>query len=196
MQTSHAALKATEHPAACGVNIQIVLMLQQYMQWLDCIPFHWDLLCSADTPLLRTAVLGYRWPAGSLTWSRCLSSFSGSTSSSSTAHANSSSRQTGGSKPSKWGLLGVAAAAAGALLTNSVIADSKLKDFKAATAAGPSKAVQEEQHRGKGGSLPEYTADEVYKHRTPKDRVWVTYKDGVYDITDFIAQVCSTVVWR
>jgi cytochrome b involved in lipid metabolism len=36
--------------------------------------------------------------------------------------------------------------------------------------------------------LPEYTADEVAKHRTLAERVWVTYKDGVYDVTDFIAQ--------
>jgi len=33
-----------------------------------------------------------------------------------------------------------------------------------------------------------YTPEEVAKHRTPDSRVWVTYKDGVYDITDFIAQ--------
>jgi sulfite oxidase len=34
----------------------------------------------------------------------------------------------------------------------------------------------------------EYTPEEVAKHRTPKDRIWVTYKDSVYDITDFVAQ--------
>lgn len=77
------------------------------------------------------------------------------------------------------------------MLTNNAIADSKLREFKAATAPGPSKTVQNEQQQSKSsdGSLPEYTAEEVYKHRTPKDRVWVTYKDGVYDITDFITQV-------
>jgi sulfite oxidase len=31
-----------------------------------------------------------------------------------------------------------------------------------------------------------YTKDEVAKHKTKQDRIWVTYKDGVYDITDFV----------
>lgn len=38
--------------------------------------------------------------------------------------------------------------------------------------------------------LPVYTAAEVAKHRTAAGgsaRVWVTYGDGVYDITDFVA---------
>jgi hypothetical protein len=39
--------------------------------------------------------------------------------------------------------------------------------------------------------LPEYTLEDVGKHKTAGDRVWVTYKDGVYDITDFIAQVTA-----
>ncbi len=30
--------------------------------------------------------------------------------------------------------------------------------------------------------------DEVARHKSVTDRIWVTYKDGVYDITDFIAQ--------
>lgn len=32
-----------------------------------------------------------------------------------------------------------------------------------------------------------YTKEEVAKHKTPESRIWVTYKDGVYDITDFVA---------
>ena len=28
--------------------------------------------------------------------------------------------------------------------------------------------------------------EEVNKHDSPENRVWVTYKNGVYDITDFI----------
>ena len=37
-------------------------------------------------------------------------------------------------------------------------------------------------------ALPEYERQEVAKHRSSADggRVWVTYKDGVYDITDFV----------
>nr|XP_045607960.1 sulfite oxidase, mitochondrial-like isoform X2 [Procambarus clarkii] len=34
--------------------------------------------------------------------------------------------------------------------------------------------------------LPEYTHDDVSKHTTMKDRVWVSYRHGVYDITDLI----------
>mmetsp|Transcript_19730 Transcript_19730/g.50088 ORF Transcript_19730/g.50088 Transcript_19730/m.50088 type:complete len:564 (+) Transcript_19730:209-1900(+) len=34
--------------------------------------------------------------------------------------------------------------------------------------------------------LPVYTREEVSKHTTPETRIWVTYKDGVYDITEFV----------
>lgn len=34
--------------------------------------------------------------------------------------------------------------------------------------------------------LPEYTAEEVSKHVTKDSRVWVTYKDGVYDVTEWV----------
>ena len=112
-------------------------------------------------------------------WSRSLSS------------SSSNQQSSDGLKPSAWGMLGVAAAAAGLLMTNNAIADSQLKEFKAATAAGPSKAVKNEQQTGSTGALAEYSAEDVAKHKTPKDRVWVTYKDGVYDITDFITQVST-----
>ncbi|KAG7674470.1 hypothetical protein Ndes2526B_g05201 [Nannochloris sp. 'desiccata'] len=36
--------------------------------------------------------------------------------------------------------------------------------------------------------LPEYDKEEVAKHKTKDDRVWVTYKDGVYDVTEWIDQ--------
>ena len=36
--------------------------------------------------------------------------------------------------------------------------------------------------------LPEYSATEVGAHDSPEQRVWVTYRRGVYDITDFIAK--------
>lgn len=93
-------------------------------------------------------------------------------------------------RPSLWGLSSVAAAAAGLLFwsTGTAAADTKR------AAAKPKVDQQQKSNNNKkadgtAGSLPEYTADEVAQHRTPKDRVWVTYKDGVYDITDFIAQV-------
>jgi sulfite oxidase len=38
----------------------------------------------------------------------------------------------------------------------------------------------------KNPKLPTYTKEEIAKHKTKADRIWVTYKEGVYDITDFI----------
>lgn len=34
--------------------------------------------------------------------------------------------------------------------------------------------------------LPVYTRAEVQKHKSKENRIWVTFKAGVYDITDFI----------
>ena len=34
--------------------------------------------------------------------------------------------------------------------------------------------------------LPEYNNDQIRQHDTLENGVWVTYKDGVYDITSFI----------
>lgn len=36
--------------------------------------------------------------------------------------------------------------------------------------------------------LPEFTMQDVSKHDSETNRVWVTYKHGVYDITDFISK--------
>jgi cytochrome b involved in lipid metabolism len=35
--------------------------------------------------------------------------------------------------------------------------------------------------------LPVYTEQQVQQHNTVVNRVWATYKNGVYDITDLIA---------
>lgn len=40
----------------------------------------------------------------------------------------------------------------------------------------------------KQNNLPFYTLDEVMQHSTKETRIWVTYGQGVYDITDFIPQ--------
>lgn len=34
--------------------------------------------------------------------------------------------------------------------------------------------------------LPVYSRDDISKHNTMEARIWVTFKEGVYDITDFI----------
>lgn len=36
------------------------------------------------------------------------------------------------------------------------------------------------------GQLPEYSKEEVASHRTKEDKIWVTYKDGVYDVTEWV----------
>jgi sulfite oxidase len=38
----------------------------------------------------------------------------------------------------------------------------------------------------KVGVLPIYRRVDVQKHRRIQDRVWVSYQDSVYDITDFL----------
>lgn len=39
----------------------------------------------------------------------------------------------------------------------------------------------------KTAALPVFTQEEVTSHRSLEDGVWVTYKGGVYDITEFVA---------
>uniref|UniRef100_A0A383VKU0 Sulfite oxidase n=1 Tax=Tetradesmus obliquus TaxID=3088 RepID=A0A383VKU0_TETOB len=135
------------------------------------------------------SVTGRGWgctSASCCSWARSLSNFN-----SSSTHANSSShsQQSGGLRPSVWGLLGVAAAAGGVAFSSSAVADARTKELKAAAAASKpaAQAALQQQLKGSDG-LPVFTAEEVAQHRTPKDRVWVTYKDGVYDVTDFVAQ--------
>lgn len=56
----------------------------------------------------------------------------------------------------------------------------KLQEVTASSAVDDS-----EQERP---NLPTYTAEEVSKHDSVENRVWVTYKNGVYDITDFLGK--------
>jgi len=43
-------------------------------------------------------------------------------------------------------------------------------------------------HALKVSGLPEYDKEEIAKHKSKENGVWVTYKDGVYDITEWIDQ--------
>ena len=36
--------------------------------------------------------------------------------------------------------------------------------------------------------LPVYTAEDISQHDSKEKRIWVCYKSGVYDITDFISK--------
>ncbi|XP_033607392.1 sulfite oxidase isoform X3 [Cryptotermes secundus] len=47
----------------------------------------------------------------------------------------------------------------------------------------------ETEHAGQyKKSLPVYTLEDVAEHATKNDRIWVTYGQGVYDITDFVEE--------
>lgn len=35
---------------------------------------------------------------------------------------------------------------------------------------------------------PVYTRDEIRKHNSPENRLWVSWKESVYDVTDFFRQ--------
>lgn len=60
--------------------------------------------------------------------------------------------------------------------------------FVAAAAGKAAAAATAPQAASTGGDAgPVYSEEEVAQHRTLEARVWVTYADGVYDITDFIA---------
>jgi hypothetical protein len=60
---------------------------------------------------------------------------------------------------------------------------AKAPDAKPAAAA-----PQEKDEAGR----PVYSREEVSKHRTLQDGIWVTYKDGVYDITEVRRDRCYT----
>ncbi len=36
--------------------------------------------------------------------------------------------------------------------------------------------------------MPEYSREEIAKKNNKKDRIWVTFKYGVYDVTDFVEE--------
>ena len=44
----------------------------------------------------------------------------------------------------------------------------------------------EEKKIKSSNNLPTYSRKEVGEHYNKENRVWVTFEDGVYDITDFI----------
>ncbi|XP_040281523.1 sulfite oxidase, mitochondrial [Bufo bufo] len=74
----------------------------------------------------------------------------------------------------KWG-----AATAGALfgMGSFLIFDSQRRKV--------AQAESKEEHVP-SNSLPQYTREDVKKHKNPTDRIWVTYAGEVFDITDFV----------
>jgi hypothetical protein len=53
----------------------------------------------------------------------------------------------------------------------------------AAATAATAATVQHVAHADKPKALPVYTRAQVAEHATPATGIWVTYKDGVYDIS-------------
>lgn len=48
-------------------------------------------------------------------------------------------------------------------------------------------AAQSESAGSLKKGLPTYSLEEVAKHNKKENRIWVTYKNGVYDITDYVS---------
>ena len=78
--------------------------------------------------------------------------------------------------------------AAGGCLTGLAWGIQPAEARQVASGAGAPKGQDTSSSKAAHQQQPVYTPEEVAKHRTPESRVWVTFKDGVYDITDFIAQ--------
>ena len=98
-----------------------------------------------------------------------------------TTSSSSSSQQEEG-ESSRRGLLGLAAAG-GALLAGGILLGDR-QDLQAKTREENIIEITGQRRAG----LPEYSMEEVGSHHSREDggRVWVIFKNGVYDITDFI----------
>ena len=98
-----------------------------------------------------------------------------------TTTSTSSSQQEEGEN-SRRGLLGLAATG-GALLAGGLLLGDR-QDLQAKTREENIIEITGQRRDG----LPEYSMEEVSSHHSREDggRVWVIFKNGVYDITDFI----------
>lgn len=76
----------------------------------------------------------------------------------------------------------VATALAGALTASglAIYFKSNKKKFVLASAGIEAGAIKD--------GLPTYTIADVSKHNKKENRIWITYKNGVYDITDYVSQ--------
>ncbi|XP_006815733.1 sulfite oxidase-like [Saccoglossus kowalevskii] len=120
-------------------------------------------------------------------------------------HKNGRSQySTGGTQKTKFGPL-IGAAAAAAFAGIGVVAYWRSNYTHAGTKKSIQHAVQVlpaedtkmvihpkkiKSHAGNAGKaipgIPEYTATEVARHDDPNRGIWMTYKDAVYDVTEFI----------
>lgn len=87
--------------------------------------------------------------------------------------------QGGSQRMRGWGLAG------GILLGACGLAlGSRNLTVQAATAPANETTFREAGQRIEG--LKEYSAEDVRQHDSPENRIWVSYRNGVYDITDFV----------
>ncbi|CAL4120901.1 unnamed protein product, partial [Meganyctiphanes norvegica] len=84
--------------------------------------------------------------------------------------------------------IGIAGTAAGVALwmqyNNTTVAAEPVVDAEPVQEASINLDKFGAQQKG----LPEYTLDDVSKHATLEDRIWVAYRHGVYDITDMVKE--------
>ena len=75
-------------------------------------------------------------------------------------------------------LVGLGGAIGGGFYFKTVISEEKREEKEKEGEKVEAGSVRE--------GLPFYTKEEVSKHKTKETRIWVFYKEGVYDITDFV----------
>ena len=82
--------------------------------------------------------------------------------------------------------------ATAALATGVALGTSGWRHFETNKHVVRAACTQKQEGSVKAGrvrpELPSYSLEEVSKHKEKETRIWVTYGDGVYDITDFIEQ--------
>ena len=98
------------------------------------------------------------------------------------ATANSLSNL-GGTSSSWKKVVTAACTAAGLGLGVSVVISNYSRDHSLLARCATKKRAGEEYP-----DLPSFTKEEISQHKSAGNRVWVTYKDGVYDITEFLPQ--------
>ena len=80
-------------------------------------------------------------------------------------------------------------AAGVAILSGGAWAWRQLKTDRRIVKAACAEKREESAEAGRARSdLPDYSLEEIKKHKDKGSGIWVTYGDGVYDITDFVEQ--------
>jgi len=93
-------------------------------------------------------------------------------------------REGGSGNSSRWKIQGAIIGSALAAGFASVADSRRQLQAEAVKSVDEQKIIETTGARIEG--LKEYSIEDVSKHDSPENRVWVTYKNGVYDITDFI----------